>query len=211
MTNTRTTTNRANAQHSTGPRTDAGKQRSSLNALRHALTGQTIVLPSDDLIAYQRHCKGFFDEYHPKSETEKYLVQTIADTTWRRYRIAALENNLLTLGITEHQENVDTGLAMAQSYRDQHRVLANLSLHEQRLTRLFEKTLKQLREIQAERLNLEKEQLPLKMASFFQPPICPGETKEYQPVVDRLGVPRVPSVPRVPRVPRVPQCSPCSL
>jgi len=28
--------NRANAQHSTGPRTEAGKQRASLNALRHA-------------------------------------------------------------------------------------------------------------------------------------------------------------------------------
>jgi hypothetical protein len=30
--------NRANAQHSTGPRTESGKQRSSLNALRHGLT-----------------------------------------------------------------------------------------------------------------------------------------------------------------------------
>jgi len=207
MTPTRAATNRANSQNSTGPRTDAGKQRSSLNALRHALTGQTIVLPSDDLIAYQLHCQKFFDEYHPKSETEKYLVQTIADTTWRRYRIAALENNLLTLGIVEHQENVDTGLAMAQSYRDQARVLANLSLHEQRLSRLFEKTLKQLREIQAERRNLEKEQLqnaeglPSKMASFLQPPICPSETKEYQPILRSLSVPSVPRVPRVPSIP----------
>ncbi len=158
--------NRANSQHSTGPRTAAGKQRSSLNALRHGLTGQIIVLPSDDLIAYERHCKGFFLEYQPKADTERFLVQTIADTTWRLYRIAGLENNLLTLGITEHEASVDTdhpqvltGLAMAKTYREQSHVLANLGMHGQRLARLFKETLKQLREIQAERRSLEKEQL----------------------------------------------------
>ena len=31
----RAATNRGNAQKSTGPRTEAGKQRSKLNALRH--------------------------------------------------------------------------------------------------------------------------------------------------------------------------------
>jgi hypothetical protein len=33
----RAQTNRANAEHSTGPRTDSGKQRSSQNALKHGL------------------------------------------------------------------------------------------------------------------------------------------------------------------------------
>ena len=154
--------NRANSQHSTGPRTEAGKQRSSLNALRHGLTGQTIVLPADDLIAYERHCKGFFLEYQPKAATETFLVQTIADTTWRLYRIAGLENNLLTLGITEHEASVDTdhpqvltGLAMAKTYREQCHVLASLGLHQHRLARLFDKTLKQLREIQSARAKMQ--------------------------------------------------------
>src|SRR5216683_3296617 len=68
--NNRAETNRENAKSSTGPRTVAGKQRSSLNALRHGLTGQTVVLPSDDLVAYERHCKGFFNQYQPKNPTE---------------------------------------------------------------------------------------------------------------------------------------------
>jgi hypothetical protein len=54
----RAAVNKANAQHSTGPRTAAGKQRSSLNALRHGLTGHTIVLPTEDHSAYQRHSSG---------------------------------------------------------------------------------------------------------------------------------------------------------
>ncbi len=44
----RATINRQNAQHSTGPRTEAGKRRSSLNALQHGLTATSAVLPSED-------------------------------------------------------------------------------------------------------------------------------------------------------------------
>ena len=49
-----TARNRANAAHSTGPKTEAGKRRSSLNGMRHGLTGHTIILPSEDLHAYRR-------------------------------------------------------------------------------------------------------------------------------------------------------------
>src|SRR5580692_1374136 len=91
--------NRANSQHSTGPKTPDGKQRSSLNALRHGLTGQIVVMPTEDLHAYQLHLKSFTDEYNPKGATEANLVQSLADTTWRLNRVAALETNLLTLGV----------------------------------------------------------------------------------------------------------------
>src|SRR6266849_4781573 len=69
--------NRANAQHSTGPKTDAGKQRSSLNALRHGLTGHTIVLPTEDLAAYERFTKRFFDDLKPIGILEEQLVQNL--------------------------------------------------------------------------------------------------------------------------------------
>src|SRR5712692_5210601 len=57
--------NRENASHSTGPKTEAGKQRSCLNALRHGLTGHTIVLPTEDMTAYQRFTKRLFDDLKP--------------------------------------------------------------------------------------------------------------------------------------------------
>lgn len=47
---------RQNAAHSTDPFLDDGKRRVALNALRHDLTGQTVVLPSEDLDVYQKHC-----------------------------------------------------------------------------------------------------------------------------------------------------------
>src|ERR1700724_283411 len=87
--NGRAAANKANAQKSTGPRTAAGKQRSSLNALRHGLTGQTIVLPTEDLAAYQRHSQAFLDEYQPKGATETQLVQSLLDSSWQLNRAAA--------------------------------------------------------------------------------------------------------------------------
>src|SRR5258708_15764284 len=99
--NNRAETNRENARKSTGPRTEAGKQRSSLNALRHGLTSHTVVLPSDDLAAYQRHCKGFHAQDQPKNPTQLQLTQTIADLSWRLNRATAIETNMLALCITE--------------------------------------------------------------------------------------------------------------
>ncbi len=62
----RAAVNKANAQKSTGPRTEAGKQRSSLNALRHGLTGQTVVLPTEDHSAYERHSQSFLERIPPQ-------------------------------------------------------------------------------------------------------------------------------------------------
>ena len=45
--------NARNAQHSTGPKSEAGKKRSSMNALKHGLTAAEAVLPNEDPAAYQ--------------------------------------------------------------------------------------------------------------------------------------------------------------
>jgi hypothetical protein len=162
----RAAVNRANAQKSTGPRTEAGKQRSSLNALRHGLTGHTIVLPSEDQSAYQRHSQSFFDECRPKGAIETQLVQSLLDTSWQLNRTSAVETNLFSLGITEMEDRIranhpeaETALAMALAYREHNRAFANLSIYRQRLTREFERTLVLLRQIQAERRKNEQRQL----------------------------------------------------
>src|SRR5215472_15325491 len=100
--------NRQNASQSTGPITPEGKRRASLNALRHGLTGQTVVLPEEDLAAYQKHCAQFHSELNPKGLLETKAVQTIADTYWRLDRIRAMENNLFSLGFHEFSSQIST-------------------------------------------------------------------------------------------------------
>jgi hypothetical protein len=158
--------NRANSQHSTGPKTEAGKKQSSLNALRHGLTGQIVVMPNEDLEAYQRHLKSYTDEYEPKGATEADLVQALADTSWRLNRVAALETNLLTLGIanqvspiTNAPSEVRDAMSIVAALESQSKALSNLSMHSQRLSRQFERTVAQLRDLQKTRQTKERHDL----------------------------------------------------
>ena len=147
--------NRANSRHSTGPRTPAGKQRSSLNALRHGLTSRTVVLPPEDLAAHRRLTQEFFGEYQPQGPTEKQLVQELAATAWRLNRIPALEADLLARATAPPTAES----AIAFDIVDALRAIANLGVYADRLSRQFHKTLEQLRRIQAERRDNKQREL----------------------------------------------------
>ena len=155
--------NRANAAKSTGPKTPEGKQRSSLNATRHGLTGQVVVLTADDLTAYTKHILSFQDDLEPTGAVEQQLTQIVADGTWRMHRGSAYESNCATLAAqaarlqinTEHTQ-VGDALAAAQAAAENAKAIANMSLYQQRTARIVERTLKQLRELQAERRERER-------------------------------------------------------
>jgi len=177
--------NKANAQHSTGPRTEAGKQRSSLNALRHGLTGQLVVLPTEDLEAYRSHLKSFADEYHPQGASEANLVQALADSSWRLNRVAALENNLFMLGLAttpsplaEAPPAVHDAMSLAAALAGQAKTLATLSMHSQRLSRQFQIALTQLRQLQ--QLRQEKEEADLReLVDILE--MCESRGETYKP------------------------------
>ncbi|MGP0071180.1 MAG: hypothetical protein ACLPWF_04515 [Bryobacteraceae bacterium] len=159
----RAAVNRANALRSTGPRTAAGKQRSSLNAVTHGLTSRSPILATEDPVAYQQHCRQFFDEYQPATPTESHLTQELADTAWRLNRVPVLEAALLDRAANPPSDQA----AISFDIVDAHRVLATLGMHSQRLSRQFQKTLDQLREIQAER-RLQQERALKRAAALLE-------------------------------------------
>jgi hypothetical protein len=133
--------NRANAQFSTGPKTEEGKAKSSMNAVKTGLTGRSVLLTSDDAIIYQQHLDRNFSEFSPVTDREKTLVQTIADAEWRLLRITPLEAGIYAIGRLELANEFaafadsDNREALIQgkifiTYR---RDLTNLALQERRL------------------------------------------------------------------------------
>ncbi len=87
-------TNRANAQNSTGPKTDAGKERSKYNARKHNLTGQAIVSSEEDLKNYFDCSARLVASLHCEGESELRIAHSLADAQWQLDRARAIETNL---------------------------------------------------------------------------------------------------------------------
>ncbi len=147
-----------NPNQSTGPRTEEGKTRSALNALRHGLTGRTIVMPYEDMHQYHIFCKRLFQTLAPETPLEEQYAQTFCDTQWRLNRARSLEDAMLSLGHSEEAGEIETNhpqvhavLTAARVFRNDNKSFLNLSLYEQRLNRTLEKSLRDLKALQAER------------------------------------------------------------
>ena len=157
--------NRANAQLSTGPHSDAGKAKSSLNAVKTGLTGRAVLLPSEDAEAYEAHLLHCVEAFAPVGEREIQLVQSLTDTQWRLARIPNLETGFFALGrlrcaeLFEEEKNPQVRRAMIDAHIliEDARHFKNLHLQESRLTRRYSQDLKELKELQAERKREQQE------------------------------------------------------
>ena len=158
--------NRANAQSSTGPKSEQGKLVSSHNALKTGLTGRTILLPTDDVAAYQTLVSIINQKFNPANDIEKHLTQTIADTEWRLLRIPTLESGLYALGRHElaadcaHEPDPQLRATMLEAhiFRTYQKDLRNLALQERRLRNQLKEDTAQLRRLQEERREEEEQE-----------------------------------------------------
>ena len=75
--------NRQNALKSTGPKTPDGKAAVRLNALRHGLLSEEILLPGEDEEALRELAEGLRSELQPVGELEGLLVDRITSLLWR--------------------------------------------------------------------------------------------------------------------------------
>ncbi len=138
--------NRANAELSTGPTSETGKAKSSLNAVKTGLTGRTVLLPADDAALYEAHVAHFIERFEPANDRERNLVQSLADTEWRLLRIPSLEMGIYAVGRLEFAElfpqedpEVRKHLIEAKIFLAYQRQFNNLSIQENRLRRQREK------------------------------------------------------------------------
>ena len=154
MTSAQHAANRANAQFSTGPRTEEGKSRSRMNGYSHGLTGLTLVMTEEEHARFEFFSASLMKNLSPVGALEQDLAQSIAMDRWRLNRIKAIEQNLFAMAEFE-----DPDCDPSETFQKQSKQLNLLTLYESRISRNVERTLKQLKQLQTERLAKDDEKL----------------------------------------------------
>jgi hypothetical protein len=83
--------NRQNALKSTGPKTPEGKDAVRLNAMKHGLLCQEVLLPGEDEEALRELSEHLWTELKPVGEMENLLVDRIIASHWRLRRLGRVE------------------------------------------------------------------------------------------------------------------------
>jgi hypothetical protein len=87
--------NRKNALRSTGPRTEAGKAVSRHNSLKHGLTAEIVLLPSEDPEQLRELLDALRDKYQPEDLEEELQIERLATLYWQVRRVPGYEATLL--------------------------------------------------------------------------------------------------------------------
>ncbi len=129
---------------STGPKTQAGKSRSSKNAITHGLRAKKIenAVPPSLKAAYETLRQQYLQDYHPTGAIESTLLDMIIFAAWQLYKVREMELY------------AEIDLGVMGSFGTSEKLARYRSSHE----RLFFRSLNQLRQIQQERLLRQTDQ-----------------------------------------------------
>src|SRR5438477_6929205 len=117
-----------NGARSRGPKTPAGKSRSSSNAISHGLLAKRVVLETESEPCFLENLKECFQKFAPRDGVEESIIDEIAAAHWRFHRALAIEKHLFDLALDAHPEG-DGASRLGQAWTDLATSPALLSLH----------------------------------------------------------------------------------
>src|SRR5689334_16334895 len=147
----------ANGALSHGPVTPEGKARSSQNALRHGMFSRCVIVGGESADNLKELVEEHQEHLGAASALELGMIEEMASAMWRMRRLWAIEQEWMTQGL-ENQEaemeitriaNTFGSLADTPKYRA-------LQRYENRMHRLYQRSLKTLMTLQARKKRASK-------------------------------------------------------
>jgi len=135
----RNAANARNAQLSSGPVTEAGKERSSLNARKHGLTARQLIILPHQQEAFESLYHALSAELAPQGELESLAFDQLVHAAWNRHRCRELEVDLVSDGLDPLLNH------------DVARKFDRLCRYAAAADRAFSRSLKELRTLQTDR------------------------------------------------------------
>jgi hypothetical protein len=151
-----------NGSKSQGPKTPKGKLISAMNAVRHGLRSNKLVVLDNEMPAvFDRLHQAFLDKFNPQDDAEKELVMQAASARWRLRRVWQIESSLINIEMAEQREavqgeveTVNEDVLQASAFKslvDESRSLSLLTRYEMALSREYDRAIKSLDRARAER------------------------------------------------------------
>jgi hypothetical protein len=170
----------------TGPTTEAGKQRSRINAYKHGLTGQILLVTADEHDAFEKHCQALIEALLPVGALEQQLAQSIAEGHWRLNRARAIEAGIFAIGqsrvaVVPEELPMMEAISQTQTWLKESKNIQLLALYAQRIQRSIERNMAEIRTLRAER-KAAREQTLEEAVLFSQLAKSKGEI--YDPAAD---------------------------
>ena len=148
--------NRRNAKRSTGPKTAAGKRRSSQNAISHGLLSRETLLDGEEPEVFAAVWDQLLGELQPEGELETYLAGRIIGSIWRMNRVVRIEAGLFNqpeFPFSGGPRNI--GEIFRLERHGGSNAFSNLFRYETTVDLAFHRALHSLRLVQADRKKLE--------------------------------------------------------
>ncbi len=139
VTDAKVAANQANAQHSTGPKSEAGKATVARNAVKHGLTSKELIVRDDERDEFIVLQAELLDEVLPESAIEKTLFHQLLYAAWNLRRVRRLEAALFDGAADPLADDV-----LAQK-------MDRYAKHATRFERMYHRSLKELKAIKTQR------------------------------------------------------------
>jgi hypothetical protein len=150
------TANRANAQRSTGPRSEEGKAASRFNALTYGLEARSRVIPGENPAELESLAAAYYRQFNPVGPLEDFLVETIVAADWNRRRYTRVEAQLYRMLMTLSDPPSDAAAAFGGDVTGA-KILQSAFRQSASAERSYFRALTELRRAQKERLAEETE------------------------------------------------------
>jgi hypothetical protein len=149
---------RRNGAKSKGPTSASGESRSSQNAIRTGLhSHKTVVIDGESKEEWEQFQREFLVRFQPRDFVEERLVIEMAVSRWRLQRVWAMQTAVMNEGTTHQLPNVlekyessDAILVHATAYASRKSDLEGLDRQEVRLSRIFDRAMRNLKELRAQ-------------------------------------------------------------
>jgi hypothetical protein len=151
--------NQQNAQKSTGPITDAGKLKSSLNSTKHGFTGKELFLTPAEQKPYEEFSASMHREIRASNAETRELLQHYINLRWSLNQILVHQTSLLAIIDQITSQFLSTGeiTGLAKAVEPYYRQLRTLGTYEQRRRKAAQDTLDRFQQLEkAHRAKLEQ-------------------------------------------------------